>query len=105
MRILCEISVDTLVYQCVKLLWVFLGVGGLVRRTGGEPDKPSKEPPGGSTRIYCRQGGSRAGVGGEKGISAEQTLVQRRREEPGAYCRIYRRARGRGALAEQSREG
>ena len=62
-RILCEISVDTLVYQCVKLLWVFLGVGGLVRRTGGAPDKPSKEPPGGRPGFTAGREGSRAGVG------------------------------------------
>ena len=58
-RVLCEISVDTLVYQCVKLLWVFLGVGGLVRRTGGAPDKPSKEPPGGRPGFTAGREGRR----------------------------------------------
>ena len=36
LRILCKISVGTLVYQCVKLVWVFPGVGGLVQRTGAQ---------------------------------------------------------------------
>ena len=75
MKILCEISVDTLVYQCVKLLWVFPGVGGLVRRTGGAPDKPSKEPPGGRPGFTAGKGGK---AGEEDQRKAEQNLLQRR---------------------------
>ena len=96
LRILCKISVGTLVYQCVKLLWVFPGVGGLGQRTGAAPDKPSKGPPGGKggftaekkrrsrgqSRIYrgAEQGGEVSRLcsaeQGERGGNDEQNLLQ-----------------------------
>ena len=70
LRILCKIS---LVYQCVKLLWVFPGVGGLVQRTGAAPDKPSKGPPGGKGGFTAEKkrrsrGQSRIYRGAEQGV-------------------------------------
>ena len=99
MKILCEISVDTLVYQCVKLLWVFPGVGGLVRRTGGAPDKPSKEPPGGRPGFTAGKGGQsrrrgsaqgRAEFIAEEEHSAEFSAEQEAGEaEPGPGLNAY----------------
>ena len=57
LRMPCETSVDTLVYQCVKLVWVFPGVGGLVPRTGVPWTSLQRGRLVGEqrSRIYCRQ--------------------------------------------------
>ena len=81
-KILCEIFVDTLVYQCVKLLWVFPGVGGLVRRTGGAPDKPSKEPPGGRPGFTAGKEGQSRRRGSAQGRA--EFIAEESREKPGA---------------------
>ena len=69
--------------QCVKLLWVFPGVGGLVQRTGAAPDKPSKGPPGGKGGFTAEK----------KRRSRGQSRIYRGAEQGGEVSRA-RGARG-----------